>query len=460
MKKWLNLSLVLVLCLSIMVGCASNNGNQANNGSNGNEGTQSNSTPAGNNAANAPKEADKPEEKKEPVELEFYYPVAVGGPITELVDKMTADFNASQSDYKVTAVYTGSYADTMVKVQTAVQGGNAPDMAVLSSTELFALLDMDAIIPLDELAGKEYLDDFYYGFLENGITEGKHYSIPFQRSTVILYYNKDAFREAGLDPEKAPANYDELVGYSKKLTTADRWGIEIPSTGYTHWLFQSFAIQNGKNVMNTDGTEVYFDTPENVESLKFWVSLAKEHKVMPEGTIEWGTTPTDFLSGKTAMMYHTTGNLAKVKSDATFDFGTAFLPAGSKGYGTPVGGGSFYILKTGDEDRYKGSMEYIKFVTEPERLAQWSIDTGYVAPRKSSYETEVMKQYVAEFPHALTARDQLEYAAASISLHNNGQVQKIFEDNLQAAIVGTLTPEEALNKAQEEATKVLEPFQK
>ncbi|MFR6947675.1 ABC transporter substrate-binding protein, partial [Streptococcus pneumoniae] len=251
------------------------------------------------------------------------------------------------------------------------------------------------------------------GFMLNTQTQGKTWGIPFQRSTIVLYYNKDAFREVGLDPDKAPSTWDELTSDAEKLTKPERYGIEIPSTGYAYWMLQTFTLQQKKNLMNSEGDKVYFNAPETVKGLSFWKSLA-DSGAMPKGTIEWKTTPTDFLQGKTAMMYHTTGNLTNVKNNAKFDFGVAMLPK-KDSYGSPTGGGNFYIFKDKPEENQRAAWEFVKWMTTPERIAQWSIDTGYVAPRKSAYETDVMKQYVKDFPYATVARDQLEYADAELS---------------------------------------------
>jgi sn-glycerol 3-phosphate transport system substrate-binding protein len=396
-------------------------------------------------------------------ELSFFYPVAVGGPLTKIVDGMAEEFNKENPGITVKPVYTGSYQDTTTKIQAAVQGKTPPDVAVMLSTELHTMMDMNAILPLDEFiakdGGNEYVKDFFPGFLANSQVDGKTYSIPFQRSTIVLYYNKAAFKEVGLDPEKPPTTWDEMVEYAAKLTKDGRWGIEIPSSGFTYWMYQALALQNGKNLMTEDGKKVFFDTPENVEALQYWVDLAKKHKAMPEGVIEWATVPSDFLEGKTAMMFHTTGNLTNVKNNAKFDFGVAFLPA-KKNYGSPTGGGNFYMFKGTDAKKQEAAWKFIRFMTEPKRAAQWSIDTGYVATRKSAYEEEIMKQYVKDFPAAAVARDQLEYGHAEFSTHNNGKVTKALNDNLQAVLTGKADAAAALKKAQEEADKVLASFNK
>ncbi|ELK43940.1 ABC transporter substrate-binding protein [Brevibacillus agri] len=439
----------VAMSLALITGCSS-----------GTSTTSGNSSGQTGQAAQTGTPETKPAEN---TELSFFYPVAVGGPLTKIVDGMAEEFNKANPGITVKPVYTGSYQDTTTKIQAAVQGKTPPDVAVMLSTELHTMMDMDAILPLDEFiakdGGSEYVNDFFPGFLANSQVDGKTYSIPFQRSTIVLYYNKEAFKEVGLDPEKPPATWEELAEYASKLTKDGRWGLEIPSSGFTYWMYQALALQNGKNLMTEDGKKVFFDTPENVEALQYWVDLAKKHKAMPEGVIEWATVPSDFLEGKTAMMFHTTGNLTNVKNNAKFDFGVAFLPA-KKNFGSPTGGGNFYMFKGTDTKKQEAAWKFIRFMTEPKRAAQWSIDTGYVATRKSAYEEEIMKQYVKDFPAAAVARDQLEYGHAEFSTHNNGKVTKALNDNLQAVITGKASAAEALKKAQEEADKVLAPFNK
>ena len=400
---------------------------------------------------------------KEPVELDFYYPVAVGGPLTKIIDQLCADFTTENPAIKINPIYTGSYADTRTKVQTGLKSGEGPDVAIMFSTDLFSLLDMNAIVDIgtaaanDTQAATDLIKDFYPGFMLNTQADGKTWGIPFQRSTIVLYYNKDAFKEVGLDPEKAPETWGEMADYAKKLTKEGRYGIEIPSTGYAYWMLQTFTLQqNGKNLMNNNGTEVYFDTPEAAKGLNYWLNLSKDGS-MPANTIEWATTPTDFLEQKTAMMYHTTGNLTNVKTNAAFNFGVAMLPK-DESRGSPTGGGNFYIFKDKPEANQEASWEFIKWMTTPERIAQWSIDTGYVAPRKAAYETDAMKQYVLDFPYATVARDQLEFASAELSTHENGKVTKAIEDNIQNALTGTKTVEEALKDAQTDADAILKAF--
>lgn len=399
--------------------------------------------------------------------LTFYYPVNVGGDAAKLIEDICADFNEENPDIVVEPVYTGNYDDTVTKIQTAVQGGNPPDVFVSLATQRFTMASTGMAMPLDELIaadpeGEEYIADFLPGFMEDSYVDGSIYSIPFQRSTEIVYYNKDKFAEAGLDPDAPPTTWDELVEYAKKLTTDDCYGVGIAlNSGSAQWTFTGFALENsadGKMLMSEDGKEVYFNTPENIEALQFWLDLQNEHKVMAEGIVQWTDLPTQFLAGEVAMIYHTTGNMANINSNATFDFGTCFMP-GNKQLGAATGGGNFYISSGISEDRVQAAWKFIKFATETERAAQWSLDTGYVATRQSCFETDLIKNYYEEVPQAKVAYEQIEYAKPELTTYNAAEIWRILNDNIQSAVVGDATAEEALNNAQEEAEEVLSEYQ-
>ena len=293
--------------------------------------------------------------------------------------------------------------------------------------------------------------------MANGQIEGQTWGVPFQRSTIVAYYNKDMFREAGLDPEKAPTTWDEMVEMGKALTDEDTHGLMIPSTGYPYWMFQALAIQNGKEVMSDDGLTTHFDDPAVVETLEFWKSLSTEHGIMPEGTVEWGTLRQAVLEGQTAMMWHSTGNLTAVKNNATFDFGVAMLPANER-LGSPTGGGNFYIFKDSTDEEKEAAMKLIKFMTSPEKAAEWSIATGYMGVSPAAYETEALKAYTAAFPPALVARDQLEHAVAEFSTFETARVREGLNNAIQAALTGSKTAAEALAEAQAAAERLLAAY--
>jgi len=400
-------------------------------------------------------------------ELSFFYPVAVGGPITKLIDAFAAGFEKENPSIKVKPIYAGTYQETIVKALTAHKSGTPPVTSVLLSTDMFTLIDEEAIVPFDDFVktedDKKWLAGFYPGFMENSQTGGKTWGIPFQRSTIVLYWNKELFKEAGLDPERGPQSWAEHLEFAQKLTKRDaagnvtQWGTQIPSSGFPYWLFQALTTEADAILMNAAGDTTYYDKPGVVEALQYWVDLAQKHKVHPPGIVEWGTTPRDFFEKKVAMMWTTTGNLTNVRSNAKFPFGVAMLPA-HKRRGSPTGGGNFYISKKATPAQQQAAFQFIKWVTQPERAAQWSIDTGYVAVSKAAYETEAMKKYVVDFPPAAVARDQLEFAVAELSTHENQRVTKALNDGLQAALTGTKPARKAMEDAQAEAERILKAY--
>ena len=402
-------------------------------------------------------------------EITFYYPIAVGGPITKIVDGYTEQFSKEHPSIRVKPVYTGTYQESVVKALTAHKSGEPPTTAILLSTDMFTLIDEDAIVPWDELARASddaaWMKSFFPAFMKNSQTGGKTWGIPFQRSTIVLYWNKEIFKEVGLDPNKAPATWAEQMEFAKKLVKRDsagnvvRWGVQVPSSGFPYWLFQGFTTQNDVLLMNEAGTQTYFDDPKVVEALSYWVDLSAKHKVMAPGVLEWGTTPKDFFEKKTAMMWTTTGNLTNVRTNAKFDFGVAMLPAG-RHRGSPTGGGNFYVFKKASATQQQAAVTFAKWMTSPERAAQWGIDTGYVAVRPDAWQTAAMKKYVADFPAAAVARDQLQYAVAELSTHENQRVTKALNDGLQAALTGAKSPAQAMKDAQAEAERILRPYRR
>jgi sn-glycerol 3-phosphate transport system substrate-binding protein len=397
-------------------------------------------------------------------DLSFYFPVAVGGPITKIVDALVADFHRDNPGIRVSPIYAGTYQDTLTKAQTALKAGSGPQMAVLQATDVFSLIDDDLILPIDTLPGADmaWLDGFYPAFLRNGQINGHCWGVPFQRSTIVLYWNKDAFREAGLDPDKPPANWEEHASFAAKLTrrsgdAVDRWGVEIPSSGFPYWLFQALATEAGATLANAEGNVTDFDSPACVAALQYWIDLATKYQAHPPGVVEWGTTPRDFLERKVAMIWTTTGNLTNIRANAKFPFGVAMLPAGTR-CGSPTGGGNFYLFRTASEPQQDAAMKLMRWVSSADRAAQWGIGTGYIATRPDAWDTPAMREYVAGFPQAAVARDQLQFAVPELSTHDNQRVTKELNDGLQAALTGKRPPEAALRDAQASASRLLRSF--
>jgi sn-glycerol 3-phosphate transport system substrate-binding protein len=398
-------------------------------------------------------------------DITFFYPVQVGGPLTDVIDGYVADFHAQNPDIRVEAIFSGNYTETTTRALTAARSGTPPTVAVLLATDIFTLIDEDVIQPIDTFVQSEddqaWVDGFMPAYLASAQVDGHLWSVPFQRSTAVMYYNKELFEAAGLDPDQPPRTWDEMVEFGKALTVRDasgnvtQWGLGIPSSmNAVHWLFGALVAQNGGTLSSEDGLHTFFDSPEVIGALQFFVDLSAEHGIHPPGVLEWGTTPSDFMQGRLAMAWHTTGNLGNIRTNATFDFGVAPYP-GNPEPASVLGGGNLYIFSGATDEQQQAAFEFVKFMTSAELLADWGVQTGYVAPREDSWETETLRNFVAEVPQAEVARLQIPDSVPEISTFEAARINQVLNTAIQAAITGEQTPEAAMQAAQAEADRIL-----
>ena len=404
-----------------------------------------------------------------PVEVSFFYPVAVGGPITKIIDSYAADFEKENPGIKIKPIYSGTYQDSITKALTAVKSGEPPVTSILLSTDMYTLIDEDAIVPFDDLIktrrgprlAQELLSRRSWRTARPAARRGASRSSARRSSCTTT---RRCSRRRGSTRTGRRRTGRSRLEYAQKLTKRDasgkvtQWGVQIPSSGFPYWLFQALAIQNGVNLMNPRGhRDLLRPAGGDRGAAATGSTSCKKHKVHPEGIVEWGTTPKDFFEKKMAMMWTTTGNLTNVKNNAKFDFGVAMLPAG-KQRGSPTGGGNFYLFKKTTPAQREAAFKFIKWITTPQRAAQWGIDTGYVAVRADALETPVMKKYVAGFPRRPSRATSCRIAKAELSTHDNQRVTKALNDGLQAALTGTKTPEQAMKDAQREAERLLRSY--
>ncbi len=269
------------------------------------------------------------------ITIEFYFPTAVDAPINEIIQGYADQFHELHPNITVVPTYTGSYTQTRDTIRTELNGGGAgPDVAVMLTTDLYSFIDEGTIVPaqdyIDALEDPEaFVSDIFPAFLANSQDEeGTIWSLPFQRSTVILYYNADLLEAEGI---AVPTNNEELLAAAQALTlpNGERWGLLVPfAGGFPIWVFQPFAIGNGRNITGETPTTVYMNDPQVIDALDFATKLGTEYAVGPAGGSVWGDTPTAFLNGQAAMIIHTTGTMTNLLNNATFEVGAAFVPMG------------------------------------------------------------------------------------------------------------------------------------
>ena len=174
-----------------------------------------------------------------------------------LISRLVDDFEREHPEIRVRPIYAGTYQEALAKALTGLKSGTPPDLAVLFAADMYTLIDADAIVPFDDVSAaagstRQWMEGFFPALMANSRAAGKTWGIPFQRSTLLLYWNKAHFLETGLDPERPPADWQEMQGFAQRLTRREnstaptsRWGVQIPSSGFPYWLFQGLATANG-----------------------------------------------------------------------------------------------------------------------------------------------------------------------------------------------------------------------
>jgi sn-glycerol 3-phosphate transport system substrate-binding protein len=403
-------------------------------------------------------------------DIDMYFPVPVQGRLSNEMQRLISEFNKEHPDINVTPVYTGSYDDTNLKTRAAIQAGHSPAVVIMSANfirEYVINNDITALDPLIAADGQTddaYMDQFWAPLRQNAMADGHVYGAPFQNSTPVMYYNVQAFREAGLDPDHPPATWQEWVDAAKKLTKRDgntvtRYGLMMVSTYDTlGWLVSGFAMSNGGEYYNTGyGGEVYYNTPSALGAVQFMDDLVHKFHVMPEGVTDPNAVGAAFFSGRAAMIVNSTGALSFVRENMKQPYRVAFVPRAMRN-AVAIGGASLIIPRGNSPERQKAAWTLIKWLTSPAIAGGWSRFTGYFAPNRHAYDLPEMQAYLKQYPDAKVALDQLAYARSWFATYNTVAVRKAMEDQVQAVLSGRIKPAEAVANAQRAADEIMRPY--
>lgn len=395
------------------------------------------------------------------VEISLAYPVAVTAPIANIMNGYAEQFMAANPDVKVTLIFSGGYGDVKTAVQTAIQGkAKAPELAIMLATDVYDLVNARLVDSFDDLAkadktGSAYLKDLAPAYMGNSYSAGKLYGIPFQRSAVVMYYNADLLAQQKI---AVPKTWVELGSAAGKLTVdggAARWGLEC-STKNPYWLFEPFAISNGQNIF-TDENTVNFNDPKVVEAVQFVIDLSKKYQGMPAGvTDSWGSSTANFIAGKTAIIIHTSGSLSNILKGAKFTVGVAPVPG--KKSASVTGGGNIYLTPGHTPAERAAAWNFVRFITETERVVDFSTQTGYVPYRQGALKSKAWTDYVAKTPQAKAVADILPMMGPELATNALSDVKSAFNKYLEMAINGQMTPKAAMDMAQAEADKALKDY--
>ena len=399
-------------------------------------------------------------------DIDLYFPVPVQGKLVVEIRQVIGDFNKSHPDIHVTAVYTGSYDDTNLKTAAAIKAGRPPAAVIMSANFVRSYdinheaISLDPLIAKDGMTPQSFMAEFWPALADNAVINGHVYGVPFQNSTPLLYYSVDAFKEAGLDPNHPPVTWQDFVTDAKKLTVANkRYGFEMPGTyDYLGWIVSGLAMSNGGQYFNHDyGGEVYYDQPSTLGALMLLNEMVNKLHVMPPGVTDANAVASAFFTGHTAMMVLSTGALTFIRDNMKAPFKVAFMPYNIQP-AAPIGGASLIIPAGNSPARVAAAWTLIKWLVSPDIAGRWSRFTGYFAPRIAAYKLPAMKAYLAKYPNAKVALEQLKYAVPWFDTFETVAVREAMENQVQAILSGRTTPEAAVKAAQATADTLMKPY--
>lgn len=336
---------------------------------------------------------------------------SMSGNVQEELNKIVDNFNSSQSEFKVVAENQGSYDESTSKFFSMNGGEGSPAIIQIGEQNLQSIIDSNLIEPMSNLI-KDYdynLDDLVPQVLNFYSVDDVLYTMPFNASSPVLYYNVDALKNAGYD--EVPSTFEEILESSKSISSANEGMRAFAMHAYGYALDQMVTNLGGYIINNDNGrssraTEVSYQN--EIKTIFTWIS----DLVKADGFVNYGTNSEDvvtgFNNGDIAMFITSSASAAQIINNAPFEVGVAYLPTskGVEGQGVYAGGGAFCVSKNLSEEVRKGVMEFLSYATSAEVQATWAGGTGYFPVNSKSYETETMKSIYSEKPQLKVAADQ------------------------------------------------------
>ena len=402
---------------------------------------------------------------------------AHGGRLGEKVNAIADGFNKSQGDYKLVATYKGNYADTMTAGIAAFRAKNPPHfLQVFEVGTATMMAAKGAIKPVYEVMAESGLpfDPNVYlptvtGYYTTG--EGKMLSMPFNSSTPVLYFNKEAFKKAGLDPNKPPKTWPEVADYARKLVKVGYTGF---STAWISWIqlenfsaWHNVPIGTKANGFGGLDTEFVFNSPLQVKHIQQLADWQKEKIFIYGGRRNLGNAK--FSSGEVAMYTESSAGYAGFKKTCKFDFGTSMLPYWPDAPGAPqntiIGGASLWVMAGHSPEEYKGVATFFNYLSSPAVQADWHQFTGYLPITMAAYELTKKQGVYEKDPGMETALKQMTLNkptenSKGLRFGNFVQERSVIYSELEAIFAGKKTAQQGLDSAVKAGNKLLRKFEK
>ncbi|WP_293800826.1 sn-glycerol-3-phosphate ABC transporter substrate-binding protein UgpB [uncultured Bosea sp.] len=411
-------------------------------------------------------------------EIQWWH--ALTGANNDVVVKLAEDFNASQKDYKVVPVYKGSYPDTLNAGIAAFRAGQAPHILQVFEVGTGTMMSAKgAIKPVYEVmkeAGEKFDPNAYLPAITGyySTAKGDMLSMPFNSSSMVMWYNKDAFKKAGLDPAKPPKTWPETFEAAKKLKAAgyDKCGV---SNAWATWAnieqfgaWHNVALSTKVNGMA--GFDAVLNFNKSPAFLKHWTNLVELQK---DKTYDYSGRTNNgegrFTSGECPIFLTSSGFFGNVKANAKFDWGNAPMPYYPDVQGAPqnsiIGGASLWVMGGKKANEYKGVAKFFTFLSDVDRQVKLHTESGYLPITKAAYEKVKASGFYKDKPYLETPI--LELTNKTPTDNSKGlrygslvQIRDIWSEELEAALNGQKSPQAALDAAVERGNQMLRQFER
>ena len=412
MKKLISVLLVMVMMISMLAGCGS-----------------------------APAEEAQPEG---PIHLEFWH--SMGSATGELIQEIVNEFNASQSDIIVEAIYQGDYTTAGTKLQAAVAGGNAPHVVQVEITRVGMYASQDLLLDLTPYAEADAdfdISAMYPGVMDFSYIDGKLISIPNGRSCPVMYYNADALKAAGF--ENAPATWEEMRAASAAVTKDGSMGYGA-SLGDS-WYYLAMMLTAGGQIYNEAGNDIGFYGEAGTKPLQLWLDMIEDGSLyIPEGEdyASNAALRNAFMAGACNIIMQSSAQYRSLVDNSDFEVGVAYIPKDVT-YAAIPGGSNLVAFQGMSKAEEQAVWEFMKYMCSGDVAGKYAAGTGYLPTSDAALNSAVYQEMLQKYPHLDVAVGQLEFFVGMPFDESYAEIKdNVIGKYVQECIIGGMSPEEAV----------------
>lgn len=395
---------------------------------------------------------------------------AMGGNFQPTLNKIVEEYNKSQDEYEVEALYQGSYQETLNKFKSVQGTDKAPALVQLNEISTEYMYNSGAITPMQNFVNR---DGYDLSKLEDTLINyytinGTLYSMPFNSSASVLLYNKDVFKEVGLDPEKAPRSYKEISEAAKKLTKGtERYGFAMIMDAW--FIEQLLANENTLYVNEENGragkapTGVAYEG-DKIKAIFSWLNDMYRTNTATSYGKEYQNTRAAFLSGKVTMYMDSSSGIQQLTELADFEIGTAYVPSESGEFvGVPIGGASLWVTNSVPTKQQEAAWDFIKYAVSKESQAFWASSTGYYSVNKEAYNLDLLKNDLEKTPQKLVAVNEIKNtkktpATSGAVVGVFPELRKLMTDAMEKVYVGNEKLDKVIDKVVKDSDRVIKRY--